>query len=282
MSAHLADTRLHFLLIGYCHGAAFFGFGLGNIFIGIGLISLQLCSDIFADKCYFDLRYPFWHDTGVCVRDSVMSPNCRAAFWYSKYIELEDSKIHGIKAFRECSDIKIRGCDIISSEFGWFLRDVLVRATRAEGEYFMMDSDFMDFEDFELHGKYSFQYITKSTFDNCRLYTKDAFWHAKDVVIKNSVIEGEYLAWYAENIIFENCVIKGTQPFCYCNGLKLINCKMIDADLAFEKSEVEAMLTEPVISIKNPRSGYIMLPYANEIIIDDADSKCIVTETHKK
>ena len=247
-----------------------------------GESALKESSDIFADKCYFDLRYPFWHDKGVCVRDSVMSQNCRAAFWYSKYIELEDSKIHGIKALRECSDIKIRGCDIVSSEFGWFLRGVLVRETRAEGEYFMMDSDFMDFEEFELHGKYSFQYIAKSTFDNCRLYTKDAFWHAKDVVIKNSVIEGEYLAWYAENITFENCVIKGTQPFCYCKGLKLINCKMIDADLAFEKSEVEATLTEPVISIKNPKSGYITLPYANEIIIDDADSKCVITEIYKK
>ena len=46
---HLADLCLHFLLGGDCHGTAFFGFGLGNIFIGIGLSHLQFGTDIFAD-----------------------------------------------------------------------------------------------------------------------------------------------------------------------------------------------------------------------------------------
>lgn len=247
-----------------------------------GESALKESSDIVADSCYFDLRYPFWHDTGVYIKDSVMTENCRAALWYSKYVELEDSKLHGIKALRECSEVKILGCDIKSAEFGWFTRSILVRSAVVEGEYFMMGSDFMDFEDVELHGKYSLQYISKGTFNNCRFYTKDAFWHAKDITVKNSVIEGEYLAWYAENITFENCKIKGTQPFCYCKGLKLINCEMIDADLAFEKSDVEATLIAPVVSIKNPASGYIVLPSVDEVIIDDENSKCIITKISPK
>ena len=32
---------------------------------------------------------------------------------------------------------------------------------------------------------------------------------------------------------------------------------MIDADLAFERSEVEATITTPVLSIKNPYAGRI-------------------------
>ena len=138
----------------------------------------------------------------------------------------------------------------------------------------MMRSSGLEFDNFSLKGKYSFQYISDSVFENCIFDTKDAFWHAKNVTVRNSVVKGEYLAWYAENITFENCKISGTQPFCYCRGLKLINCEMADADLSFEKSDVEATVTSHVISIKNPSSGYIKAPSVGEIVADDENSTC--------
>jgi hypothetical protein len=95
-------------------------------------------------------------------------------------------------------------------------------------------------------------------------------------VVRDSVVKGEYLAWYAENITFERCKIIGTQPLCYCKNLKLIDCEMLDADLSFEKSEVEATLTAPIISIKNPTSGTIKVPMVEVIIQDDPDSKGII------
>lgn len=70
--------------------------------------------------------------------------------------------------------------------------------------------------------------------------TKDAFWHGENITVRNSVVKGEYLAWYSNGLTLENCRIIGTQPLCYCKNLKLISCEMIDCDLAFEKSEVEA------------------------------------------
>ena len=48
---------------------------------------------------------------------------------------------------------------------------------------------------------------------------------------------------------------------------------MIHADLCFEKSEVEATITTPVISIKNPLSGCIQVPAVGEIILDDENAK---------
>ena len=106
-------------------------------------------------------------------------------------------------------------------------------------------------------------------FEDCDFDTKDAFWHAKNVVVKNSTVKGEYLAWYCENVTFENCTIIGTQPLCYCQGLKLINCKMVDCDLAFERSHVQASLTAPILSIKNPLTGSrITVPQVGEIIRD--------------
>ena len=117
-------------------------------------------------------------------------------------------------------------------------------------------------------GKYSFQYMENAVIEDSVLDTKDAFWHAKNVTVKDSVINGEYLAWYSENLTLINCKIKGTQPLCYCKGLKLIDCEMIDCDLAFERSEVEATILTPVISIKNPYAGHIHVPAVGEIIRD--------------
>jgi hypothetical protein len=229
-----------------------------------------------AENSYFNLRYPFWHDEGVEIDNCELTPLCRAALWYSNNISVSNSKLHGIKALRECSDIKISDSDISSLEFGWFSKDIEMRDTHAEGEYFMMRSERLDFKDVSLKGKYSFQYITDSTFENCNFDTKDAFWHAKNVTVRNSIIKGEYLAWYCENVTFENCVITGTQPLCYCKGLRLINCEMHGADLAFEKSEVDAEITTPMISIKNVSAGRVSVPAVDEIICDAPDANGVI------
>ncbi len=237
--------------------------------------------NITAKDCYFNLRYPFWHDEHLTISGSEMTPACRAALWYSSDISIRDTKLHGIKALRECADVRMENCDVISPEFGWSVRNIRMENCTAESEYFMMRSEHLVFDHVKLKGKYSFQYITDSTFTNCEFDTKDAFWHAKNVLVKDSVIRGEYLAWYCENVTFENCTIIGTQPLCYCRGLKLIGCRMEQADLAFEKSEVEAEITTVVDSIKNPKSGVIRVPGAGEVIMDDPGAKGRVVYTNE-
>ena len=237
-----------------------------------GESALKECRDIDADGCFFNLRYPFWHDNKLKIANSEMTELCRAALWYSAEIEITDTKLHGIKALRECRQVKMTRCDVDSPEFVWSVHNIEMEHCVAKSEYFMMRSDSLNFRDVELEGKYSFQYIHDSIFDGCRFDTKDAFWHAKNVVVKNSVVKGEYLAWYCENVTFENCKIIGTQPFCYCKGLKLVQCEMEATDLCFEKSEVDATITTPVISIKNPLSGKILVPSAGEVIRDDNQS----------
>lgn len=236
--------------------------------------------NIVADNCFFNLRYPFWHDKGLKIKNSEMTELCRAALWYSENVGIYDTKLHGIKALRECAKVNLRSCDIISSEFGWSVRGISMEDCTVESEYFMLRSDHLVFRDVRMKGKYSFQYITDSVFENCVFDTKDAFWHAKNITVRNRVVKGEYLAWYSENVTFENCRIIGTQPLCYCKGLKLINCEMVDTDLSFERSDVEATVTAPVVSIKNPKSGHIYVPQVGAIImdIDDAKGEIIITK----
>lgn len=233
-----------------------------------GESALKECSNIQVERCFWNLRYPFWHDRGLKITDTELTELCRAALWYSDHIEICGTKMHGIKALRECSDVVIRDCDIISPEFGWSVKNIRMEDTKAESEYFMMRSENLHFNHVEFKGKYSFQYIKNAVFENCVFDTKDAFWHAENVTVKNSVVKGEYLAWYSDGLTLENCKIIGTQPLCYCRNLKLINCEMIDTDLAFERSDVEATITTPVISIKNPLSGHITVPAVGEVIRD--------------
>ena len=242
-----------------------------------GESALKEGAGIKVERCYFNLRYPFWHDHGLVIRDSRMTELCRAALWYSDHIEITHTALHGIKALRECSEVTLRDCDIISPEFGWSVHGITMEHCTAQSEYFMMRSTDLHFTDVTFKGKYSFQYIETATFDNCRFDTKDAFWHARNVVVRNSVVKGEYLAWYCENVTFDHCTIIGTQPLCYCEGLRLIDCKMEDADLAFEKSDVHATILTPVISIKNPYSGHIEVPAVGDIIRDDERVRCEIT-----
>jgi len=230
-------------------------------------------ADIVAEDCYFNLRYPFWHDENLKITGSEMTELCRAALWYSNHIEIEDTKLHGIKALRECSDVILKNCDIVSPEFGWSVHGITMEGCSVVSEYFLMRSSKIKFSNVKFQGKYSFQYIEDAEFENCEFDTKDAFWHGKHVVVKDSVIKGEYLAWYSDGLTLIRCKIIGTQPLCYCRDLKLIDCEMTDTDLAFEKSQVEAEITTPVISIKNPAEGEIYVPSVGEIIMDDEHAK---------
>ena len=205
-----------------------------------------------------------------------MTANCRAALWYADHVTIADSKLHGIKALRECANVTMRGCDIVSPEFGWSVRGLAMADCTAESEYFMLRAQNLRFTNVRMRGKYSFQYIEDSVFENCVFDTKDAFWHAKNVTVKNSVVQGEYLAWYCENVTFDHCKIIGTQPLCYCKGLRLIDCEMQGADLAFERSEVEATVTTPVLSIKNPLAGHITAPAVGQVIRDIAGADGVV------
>lgn len=238
-----------------------------------GESALKECSNVKVSHCLFNLRYPFWHDKELSITDCEMTELCRAPIWYSDHIEICNTKMHGIKALRECNDIEIKDCNIISPEFGWSAKNIAMKNSIVSSEYCLMRAENIHFTEVSFNGKYSFQYIKDAVFEHCHFDTKDAFWHAENVLVKDSTVKGEYLAWYSNGLTLENCTIIGTQPLCYCKNLKLINCEMIDADLCFEKSAVEATITSPVLSIKNPLSGIISLPSIGEIIRDDKQSK---------
>ena len=246
-----------------------------------GESAFKECRNIQVEDTFLNLRYPFWHVDGVKIKDCHMTENCRAALWYDNGVEISDSKMHGIKALRECKNISLENVDIISPEFAWRSHNIKVKNTRLEGEYPFFECTDMEIENLRMKGKYSFQYIENVTFRNCNLDTKDVFWHAKNITIEDSVVKGEYLAWYAENIRFVRCKIIGTQPLCYCKGLILEDCEMEGCDLSFERSEVNATINGHVDSVKNPISGSVTADSIGEIILEEeivVPGACTITQ----
>ena len=239
-----------------------------------GESALKESENVIVRKTYCNLRYPFWHDSGLFIDNCKMTDKCRAAVWYSRDVLIKNTEMHGIKAVRECKNVSISSCDIISPEFGWFVDGLKIADSGIQGEYLLMRSRNIDFENVILNGKYSFQYNEEAVFRNCRFNTKDAFWHAKNVTCYDCEIKGEYLAWYSENLRLVNCKIIGTQPFCYCKSLVLENCSIQNGDLAFERSSVRATVNTHIDSIKNPYEGFIIAPSVGEVIDYDRFKKC--------
>lgn len=235
---------------------------------------LKECRGIDVQDCKFSLRYPLWHAKKFKLKNSSMDELTRAPLWYSDNGTIEDCSITGIKCLRECKKIVVNNCEIASSEFGWRCKDVNITNSTIDSMYFLFESKNVEIENLNMTGKYSFQYMKNLSIKNSNLDTKDSFWHSKNIVVENSIVKGEYLGWFSENLTLINCKIIGTQPLCYCKNLKLIDCEMIDCDLSFEYSDVEASIKGHIVSIKNPKSGTIIADSVGEIIKEDAVMNC--------
>lgn len=239
-----------------------------------GESALKESRNIRLQDCSFSLRYPLWHVKGFTMEGSRMDEKTRAAIWYADNGVIRNCVLGGIKAVRECSHVTVEQCKVVSPEFGWKSSHVTLKDTEIESEYLFLDSSHVALDHVSMKGKYSFQYVENLEIVDSVLDTKDAFWHSRNVTVRNSTVKGEYLAWFSDGLTLVGCRIIGTQPLCYCTNLKLVDCTMEGTDLAFEYSDVEADVRGHVISVKNPRSGTILLDSVGEVIRENPVMEC--------
>lgn len=236
-----------------------------------GESAFKECNKISVENSYFNLRYPFWHNDDLKVNSSEMTDLCRAAVWYCKNVSFFDVKSSGIKAFRECDNVRLDKCSFTSEEIFWKVNKIEVTDSNITGVYAFFSCTGIEIRNIEFKGKYSFQYSKNIHIVNSNLDTKDAFWHSENVLVENCVVKGEYLGWYSKNLTFKNCKIIGTQPLCYASRLKFIDCTFENCDLAFEYSEVNGNIVGDIISIKNPLKGKVSISGKTEMIQDEND-----------
>ena len=225
--------------------------------------------DLLIDGCTFKWKYPIWYSKNIEVRDSVFLDGTRAGIWYTDDIRMKNVVIQSPKNFRRSSDIMLEDVQITDAqETLWNCRKIKLKNVTAKGDYFAMNSDGLEIDNLVLDGRYCFDGCQNFTIRNSKLLTKDAFWNCKNVKVTDSYISGEYLAWNSSNIVFENCVIDSLQGLCYVEGLKLINCRMMTTNLAFEYSSVDASLDGSIDSIFNPSEGVVKADRIGELILE--------------
>lgn len=221
----------------------------------------------------FGWKYPLWYSEHATVTGTAFLEMARAGIWYSRDITLTDCTYQAPKGLRKCHDVRLERVQMAhADETLWWNDGVELVDVTATGDYFCQGSRNIHAVGLQLTGNYGFDGCTNVIVENSRLLTKDAFWNCENVVVRNSLIVGEYLAWNSRNVTLENCTIQSEQGLCYVNKLTLRGCRLIETDLAFEYcTEVDAVVTTPIVSVKNPYDGCIVAPSIGEVIFDDPE-----------
>lgn len=263
------------------------GLRLENVVFLPGESALKECSDIEAEGCEFQGKYPFWHVDGFRIMNCLFKEGARAALWYSRNLVMQDTRVEAPKMFREMDGLALENVQIPDAqETLWHCSNVSLKNVQvSNADYLFMHSHDIKIEDYRQNGNYSFQYCRNVVIRNAVINSKDALWGTEDVTVYDSEINGEYLGWHSKRLHLVNCRISGTQPLCYATDLVMENCTMADdCDLAFECSTLEATIDSPVRSVKNPRSGSITAESYGEIILDSnikAPADCRIVSSGK-
>ena len=193
----------------------------------------------------------------------------RSGIWYTRNIEIIDSVIEAPKTFRRAEGIKLKKVSMPNAmETLWNCKNVEMTNVTAKGDYFAMNTVDIKVDNLVLHGNYGFDGGKNIEVYNSKLISKDCFWNCENVYVKDSLIMGEYLGWNSKNVTFENCTIESLQGLCYMDNVKLINCTLMNTNLAFEFSTVDAEVVSNIISVTNPISGVIKARKIDDIILD--------------
>ena len=220
----------------------------------------------------FGWKYPLWYGKGHHVSHCQWLEMARSGVWYTDDSVFEDCDIIASKNFRKNHNITLRNITFHhGQETLWWCEGVKLEHVKAlEAPYFGMKSKDLTIEDLYLEGDYFFDGGENLKIKNSILHSKDACWNCKHVYLENCEIDGEYFGWNSEDVTLVRCTIRSHQGFCYMKNVKLIDCIVLDTDLAFEYcSEIEATILSEFESIKNPINGHIRVNGVKEVIRDD-------------
>ena len=232
---------------------------------------LKESSEIELQNCIFKWKYPLWYCKNIKVFNTTWLDTARSGIWYTDNIYIKDSNIAAPKQFRRSKNIKIENCSIPdAAEFLWNCENIILKNVSAKGDYFGMNSNNIKIDNFILNGNYAFDGAKDIEVRNAKMNSKDSFWNCENVTIYDSVIIGEYFGWNSKNLTLINCTIDSNQGMCYIDGIKMINCKLLNTDLSFELCKnIDAIINSNIESVKNPINGRIEANNIKEIILDE-------------
>ena len=243
---------------------------IDNCIFQNGESPLKESKDLCINGSTFKWKYPLWYCNNVVVKDSTLEVTARSGIWYTHNITISDTLIEAPKTFRRSSFITLNNVKMPNAlESMWNCKNIVLNDVGLVGDYFAFGSENIEANNLTIDGNYSFDGGKNIVIRNSKLISKDAFWNCENVIVYDSLIVGEYLGWNSKNITFINCTIESLQGMCYMENLKMVNCKLVNTNLAFEYSNVDASICGCVDSIKNPTAGIISVDEVKEVILEE-------------
>ena len=130
------------------------GLRLEGVTVHAGESALKCCSDVVAEGCRFEGKYPFWHVDGFEISLCLFTPGARAALWYSRNLVMTDTLVEAPKMFREMENLSLTRVKIPDAQEtlwhcrGGKLRDVEV----GNADYLFMHSEDIDIDGYLQRG----------------------------------------------------------------------------------------------------------------------------------
>ena len=248
------------------------GLRLEQVTIGEGESAIKECTDIEAEDCYFEGKYPFWHVHGFSINNCRFAVGARSALWSSSCLKMTNTVSDAPKMFREMHDIELENVRINDAdEIFWRCSNITARNLEIhDGTYPFMFCDNVRIDGFKSDSKYVFQYCKNVEIHHSKIITKDAFWECENIAIYDSLLDGEYLAWHSKNVRLVRCHLAGEQLLCYGTDIVLEDCTFDAAcDRVFEYTTVEADIRGHIENIKNPTSGHVVADSIGSVTIDE-------------
>lgn len=231
---------------------------------------LKESRDVSLYDCLFQWKYPLWYCKRVRVEGGVIAESARSGIWYTEDIAIKNTVIDAPKTFRRSKNIDLENVTFANAEETmWNCSDIRLKGVTVRGNYFAMNCSDVYAEGLTVSGNYAFDGARRVEIRGARLISKDAFWNCEDVTVYDSIIVGEYLGWNSKNVRLVNCTVESNQGMCYMEGVTLENCKLINTDLAFEYSSVDADVRSHIVSVKNLTSGTLTADSIGEIIMEE-------------
>ena len=220
-------------------------------------------------NCLFRWKYPLWYSSDIEMSECTLFDNARAGIWYTDNISIKNTTIEAPKTFRRSSGISLEHVTIPNAaETLWNCRNIKMNNVVVRGDYFAMNSQEISASDFDLTGNYSFDGCADVEISNAKIISKDCFWNCENVTVRDSFISGEYVGKKEKNVTFENCTIESLQGLCYMDGVVLKGCRLVNTNLAFEYSVVDAEIKGSIDSVFNPSAGYMTADRIDELTMN--------------
>lgn len=231
---------------------------------------LKESRDIILKGSMFKWKYPLWYCKNVHMDNCTLFDTARAGIWYTDDIKVNNTVIEAPKNFRRCRGVKLSNVSFPNaSETLWSCSEVNADNINVRGDYFAMNCSDMELNRLTLVGNYSFDGVKNAVIRNSTLLSRDAFWNSENITVYDSFISGEYLGWNSKNLTLVNCTVESLQGMCYIENLTMKNCKLINTNLSFEYSTVDADIISRIDSVKNPLGGVICAKGIDELIMEE-------------